>query len=253
MKQIFQLCQRVYNLGDVVSPVITERLFDIPVHRVFGVDTDQYSDRPLLAGLGSMLANYGDLDLHVWGSGYEPGYVFRRYRENPGQRERWKIHALRGPHSAALLQSDANVVFGDPALLIPRIYTPKAQSHEPSRYFLHCENSGRDIALDMPITSTAQEAFHAIDLIVSSDFVFSEALHVAVIAQAFDIPWAWSFNRHTSGVFKWFDWFASIGIEPRSFNHRDVKNASKWAIQTRHDARPPSPEKLLEAFPKELL
>ncbi|MFT4560459.1 MAG: hypothetical protein ACI9BW_000193 [Gammaproteobacteria bacterium] len=240
-------------MGDLLAPVITERLFDVPVHRVYGAQTNDFKERPLLAGLGSILANFGDLNVHVWGAGYEPGYIFRRYMRAPGSRLGWKIHAVRGPHTAAVLRAGSEVVLGDPGLLVPRFYEPKSVQHEPGRYFTHCENKPSDVTVDLPTLSTAQEAFAVVDAIVASDFVFTEALHVAIVAQAFKVPWAWSLNSHTRGVFKWFDWFASIGIEPRCFDYTEVQGAKRWALDAHRRAQPPSSEALLRAFPRELL
>jgi len=219
MHQIYQLCQRIYNMGDILAPIITERVFGTPVHRIYGDQTQQFTQHELLAGLGSMLANFHDLDLHVWGAGYEPGYLMKRCLNAPSERKRWKIHAVRGPHTRALLRAQQDVVIGDPALLVPSFYTPKSTPHEVHRYFLHCDSqSPENVAIDLPVQRTAAEPFHVIDTIVHSDFVFTEALHAAIIAQAYDVPWAWSFNHHSSGVFKWFDWFASIDVAPRCFH-----------------------------------
>ena len=254
MHQIYQLCQRAYNMGDILAPVITERLFGIPVHRVYGTDAQQYAQYKLLAGLGSMLANFHDLELHVWGAGYEPGYLLKQYAQAPSARKRWHIHSVRGPHTRALLGAPDDVVLGDPALLVPSFYTPKPTSHEVRRYFLHCGNQTTDdIDVDFPQQRTAEEPFRVIDAIVHSDFVFSEALHVAIIAQAYGIPWAWSFNRHALGVFKWFDLFASIDIAPRCFHHSESVDAQIWAEKPFKQAHPPPTDALLQAFPRSLI
>ena len=240
-------------MGDILAPVITERLFGIPVHRVYGTDAQQYAQYKLLAGLGSMLANFHDLELHVWGAGYEPDICLSNTPRHPA-RKRWHIHSVRGPHTRALLGAPDDVVLGDPALLVPSFYTPKPTSHEVRRYFLHCGNQTTDdIDVDFPQQRTAEEPFRVIDAIVHSDFVFSEALHVAIIAQAYGIPWAWSFNRHALGVFKWFDWFASIDIAPRCFHHSESVDAQIWAEKPFKQAHPPPTDALLQAFPRSLI
>src|SRR5690606_21375535 len=71
--------------------------------------------------IGSILDGLAQSPVEVWGSGFKVGSS--RFRVRPR-----RIHAMRGPLSAAIARSQGLSVpdvFGDPALLFPLLYTPE--------------------------------------------------------------------------------------------------------------------------------
>ncbi len=92
---LLQVCNSLDNVGDRLAAPLTERLFGVRVRPVFRTLPDAHKGAPVLAGLGSFLGYYGDWHLHVWGTGYEPGYVDRKHRRNPGSRRHCVTDHLR--------------------------------------------------------------------------------------------------------------------------------------------------------------
>ena len=253
MSHILQICNEIPNVGDRLASYITEQMFGLTVVRVFGTLPPKYRGEPVLAGLGSCLGYYGDWLLHVWGTGYEPGYIDTAHRKNPGSRALWKVHAVRGHITRTILRLSTEIPVGDPGILLPRIYQPLAASRAKVRYFQHCENSSHpDISGVDEFISTHIDPFKAIDLIVASDFVFTEAMHIAIIAHAYGIPWAWSLNQHTRGMVKWYDWFSSIGVRGCCFQPSELTNACKWYSQVQKDFTSINCDKLIASFPLDI-
>jgi len=253
MSQILQICNEIPNVGDRLASFITEQLFDLKVVRVFGTLPEKHIGKPVLVGLGSCLGYYGDWLLHVWGTGYEPGYIDTAHRMNPGSRALWNVHAVRGHVTRTILKLPNETPIGDPGILLPRIYQPSAAPQAKVRYFQHCENPFQpDISGIDEFISTDVDPFKAIDLIVASDFVFTEAMHIAILAHAYGIPWAWSLNKHTRGIVKWYDWFSSIGVRGCCFKPSELTDACKWYSQVRKDFEPIKCDELISSFPSDI-
>ena len=227
-------------------------MLDVEVIKVLAHVPEQYAGIPVLAGLGSCLGYYGDWPLRVWGTGYEPGYMDRVARSYSGTRPLWKVYAVRGYITRTILKLDSDVVIGDPAILLPRIYQPHHAPTRDTRYFLHCEND-KAPDVDADIVSTHMDPFQAIDLICASRFVFTEALHVAILAHAYSIPWAWSLNKHVRGMIKWFDWFSSIGVAPKPFTPTEIDQAMRWYASVRSEFRHLNDDALLRSFPHDVI
>lgn len=251
---ILQICNYLYNIGDLLAPIITEQITGKQVIKVFKEIPEEYKEERILAGLGSFLGYYGDYPITVWGTGFEPGYLNRTARKNPGSRLNWKYHAVRGYLTQAVFGANDNVIIGDAALVMPKFYNPSVLKENPKRYFRHYSNTvNPDISDRYIIHSTRMNPFEAIDLISNSRFVFTEALHVAILANAYDIPWAWSLNKHKRAMFKWFDWFSSLGIAAQWFHSQDSEQAETWFSNNYKKMRRINPQDLLNVFPEEFL
>lgn len=251
---ILQVCNDLYNVGDLLAPIITERITNKEVVKVFKEIPEKYQRERILAGLGSFLGYYGDYPLSVWGTGFEPGYLNRAARANLGNRLKWKYFAVRGHLTKSVLGIKEDIVIGDAALVMPKLYNPIFLKDNPKRYFKHYSNNlNPNISEDFIIHSTKMNPFKAIDLISNSTFVFTEALHIAILAHAYGIPWAWSLNKHKRAMFKWFDWFSSLEIASQWFHPKDFTNAKRWFDMNHKNMKKINSEKLLHAFPKDFL
>ncbi len=252
--RVLQICNGLKNVGDLLAPIITSKLTGASVDGLFKTLPEGYAGEPILAGLGSFLGYYGDWPLHVWGTGFEPGYMDRHARAYCGGRPGWRFFAVRGYLTRMVFHLDENVIVGDPAIVMPRIYEPKAHKTERVRYFLHCDNDEPpEIGVDVEICTTRMDPFRAIDLIAGSSFVFTEALHIAILAYAYGVPWAWSLNKHLRGLFKWFDWFSSIGVAARWFPPSALVQATRWFDESHRGFLRLDPTALIDAFPEEVL
>lgn len=72
-----------------------------------------------------------------------------------------------------------------------------------------------------------------LDLIERSRLVITEALHGAVVADAFRIPWIPVYGQH-GHLFKWIDWCASIGVtyDPQFFETSSMDEIVKRVPST---------------------
>jgi len=254
MAQVIQICNDLCNVGDILAPIITSRLFGVEVVRVFKSVPQEYDGIPILAGLGSCLGYYGEWPLRVWGTGFEPGYMDRKARAYQGNRPLWRVHAVRGHVTRTILKLGGDVAIGDPAILTPRIYQPQAVLPRQVRYFVHCDNRECPLAEEgVERISARMDPFDAIDLICASRFVFTEALHVAILAQAYGIPWAWSLDKHIRAMVKWFDWFSSLGVRARCFAPSELAEARRWYDKVHRSFTELDEDSLLKAFPADVI
>jgi len=215
------LYYRIANWGGAINADLAQLITKEPIARV-DINAWRALDAgtrnklaPVVSGIGSILA-HADEHTIVWGSGLQ-GTI--RLRGKP-----LEIRAVRGPMSRAeLLQQgiDCPEVYGDPALLLPRFYTPKSR---PPRYELglvaHRKDArdprirelGRDPrvrSIDMRTTGMS-----VIDAFLDCRRVVSSSLHGLVVADAYGIAAGWIrvSERIPGGFFKYHDYHASIGV-----------------------------------------
>lgn len=187
----------VINFGDWLGPHLLRRFTGkrpMQSNRVGLPDSRLYS-------VGSVLGWIKRSDVDVWGSG-----LIRPLSEDEIQHRRKlakvRIHSVRGrltqQHLVEKLGWDVPDVFGDPALLLPSVYSPPATPdygterkivftpHDAHRLFykdfkhpnvdmIHVRRDFRDV----------------VDPISSARAVISTSLHGLIVAQAYGIPWLW--------------------------------------------------------------
>lgn len=143
--------------------------------------------------------------------------------------ETYEFNFVRGPMSAKVL-TDLNVAYiTDPAVLAPRLVKPGELSinKEPSTtrigfvpYFSSqgakfekiCHNFG------LELISPKLDAKTFMEKLLSCDHIITEAMHGAILADAFRIPWIGcriysGLLEGPTSLFKWQDWLDSLGIE----------------------------------------
>lgn len=205
------------NLGDALNLPLVGALSGMRVQSVPYETRDHFLDRTLYAVSGSVLG-WARRNTVVWGA----GLVSHSSRPKEAPRS---IHAVRGPLSRRRLLEvglDCPEVYGDPALLLPRLYRPRPRG--PGRL-----GGPGGIALvpnhidrEAPAVLAARDRglrvidVHApildvIDAICSSDFVLASSLHALIVADAYGIPshWVKISDRILGGTFKFADYYAS--------------------------------------------
>lgn len=106
--------------------------------------------------------------------------------------------------------------------------------------------SGADQALSVGVRSD-QDIQDLIDAIVSSEFVLTGALHVAIIACAYGRPFAFWDTGFVDIPFKWQDFAASVGITCEFVRNLDEGRA--YYDRVRADIRLPKLVPMLECCP----
>lgn len=174
------------------------------------------------------------------------------------QHQHCNFRGARGPLTREVLKLPPNTPMGDPALLVPLIHEPRiieifrgrsvcvphlTQSIAPDRLLTM---SGADIPLTAGVRSD-QELRDLIDVIVSSDFVLTGALHVAIVACAYGRPFAFWDTGFVDIPFKWQDFAASVGIACEFVTNLDQGRA--YYDRIRADIRLPKLAPILECCP----
>lgn len=284
------------NFGDELSPYLINA-----ITRGGARVVNRYKANKLVA-IGSLLADYSLLtNSHIWGSGFlseyegfdiSPfklfplSYAYGRYQmcyhTKPSH-----LYALRGPLSAQRLK-DSNIsfprgvpeVYGDPAILLPYVYSPTSisQTQRTKLYRLGIAFHQQQEALVSQFKQDLQQTYgdeillismirngskaeleQCVDEICSCDLIASTSLHGIIVAQAYGIPAAMlqytaqPLQKHST--FKFDDFFLGTGQKPsKPVGFSDVVELVKTLDS---DASlfftPPSfrdhCERLLEVFP----
>ncbi|QJU57624.1 hypothetical protein HL653_07320 [Sphingomonas sp. AP4-R1] len=205
------------NFGDYISEYFQRTMFLAPL-----VQADRYRL------IGSVIDEHvlqGDLDacdapdarIALWCCGKRDDRAL-----SSGVRDRCIFLGARGPLTVAALGLSSDTPIGDPALLLPLLYTPKgAQAggticvphyHEPRGAQELAAESGADLLLSPAVDSI--EALEAlIEKIATADFVLAGALHAAIVAAAYGRPFAYWNTGHVDVPIKWDDFALSLGID----------------------------------------
>jgi pyruvyltransferase len=200
------------NWGDIVNPVLIRHLSGrepVPHERLFNL-----ARRPVYSVIGSVLDGMANASLEVWGSGFK--HANGRFWLRPR-----RIYAVRGPLTREVILRQGLAcprVYGDPALLFPRIYRPTPtqryalgvvphyvdRDHVALRRLRECDG-----VLIIDILAGVTEVA---DQICSCQTVASSSLHGMILADAYRIPSTWlefSDSVHGEG-FKFRDYLAGV-------------------------------------------
>ncbi len=258
------------NMGDLIGPYLAKKINPNKQCTLITTTTPHSKDvifmtcgsilQPSLIGSNSV----------VWGSGIIARDVhFIRKPKN--------VTAVRGPLSRqALLKSGIKCpeVYGDPGLLLPIFYPnknaakqykvgiiPHYVDYEFFKKLFANVPEVHVIQMDYPATSVDATVEGVCSDIMKCEYTIASSLHGVVISHAYGIPCAWMNTKNKlwgDGV-KFYDYFASIGIEnkvtPINWNLvTDYKNVTilKDMITKYAAAKPkkiPNLQQLLDACP----
>ena len=138
-----------------------------------------------------------------------------------------KVCAVRGPLTRKFLLAqgiDCPEIYGDPALLLPRIYTPNKTKKHKMGIIPHIFDSD-DPLIDKLIEKGNKQDIvvikmggykdwhNVIDEICECEFIISSSLHGLILSDAYNVPNMWvEFSDKVIGNrFKFHDYFASVG------------------------------------------
>lgn len=200
------------NWGDALNPVLVEHVSGRKAVAV--QDVYNFRKRPVYSVIGSILGNTS-LPVEVWGSGFIASD--RTFQTAPR-----RIYAVRGPLTRNLVLKQGlscPAVYGDPALLYPRYYTPSVRKEYDVGIVAHymdqdspwlnrvkCEAS----VLIIDVLGGVREF---VDQLCRCRHIASSSLHGLIAADAYGIPFTWISlsNRLIGKDFKFRDYFLSTG------------------------------------------
>ncbi len=197
------------NFGDAFNPYLIKALTNRNVVWV----NRKYYHKPYLMSIGSILQKSTSNAL-VWGTGFIS--ADSKLNEDPK-----KIYAVRGPRTRNRLIElgySCPEIYGDPALLIPKIYDPKIKKNYKLGIIPHYvdkdnPNLKNFFDKDILIIDIKQKNhFEFINQLLSCEKIVSSSLHGIIVSDAYKIPSIWvEFSNKVKGDgFKFLDYFESV-------------------------------------------
>ncbi|MCU0537787.1 MAG: polysaccharide pyruvyl transferase family protein [Hydrococcus sp. Prado102] len=201
------------NFGDALNPWLWKQLLP----ELFNED-----DKIAFIGIGTLInENLPYLTRKArWrvifstGVGYAKGV--------PQIDESYKIYCLRGPLSAQKLGVSKDLAVTDGALLVKSFQTNSQKNYKFS-YMPHYELAGKAWELvckelNFGYIDPRWSVEKVLSCINQTEILLTEAMHGAIIADAFRVPWIPIVTNPTILPFKWQDWCQSIEVEYNPIN-----------------------------------
>lgn len=232
---------RFGNFGDELGPYIIHKLSGneishVPIPRTSiklilaylkGLFTGIYKLDILNDVLKSLKLN-GDYIISVgsiidWGSGkrivWGSGILFSRSKVDNG-----KFLAVRGHKTRDRLLElgyDCPEIFGDPALLLPLVYSPRPATDKKHKLGLiphhtqFCHFKKYEEKHDIKVINLIGDIEFIINEICSCERIISSSLHGLIVPHSYGIPALWyeyPLIEFRGEKVKYFDYFSSVGI-----------------------------------------
>ena len=180
--------------------------------------------------IGSSLTLLCNSESIVWGTG-----VIDDTKELPAYPK--KVLAVRGPLSRQYLLErgiECPPVYGDPALLVPKVYNPSIEKKYQLGIIPHYADFDSTLLNNLKqypdVLLIKMEGYRkwtdVVDMILSCESIASSSLHGLILSEAYQIPNCWIEIKGNllGGHFKFHDFFLSIG--------RDRQQPLKMTIET---------------------
>ena len=194
-----------------------------------------------ILAIGSILNEWINDNCIIWGAGSQLDCDYAPHA-NP------EIRAVRGPKTRDWLMKSGiqcPAIYGDPALLLPKVYSPKISTKreiaiiphildEDSEELSHFLKYHKDIKVISLSNYTKWQ--DVINDLCSCKMIISSSLHGLILSDAYNIPNIWVKIRHSlggDGYFKFKDYFLSVGRDEKEplciSNLIFEKNLSRYA------------------------
>lgn len=234
------------NFGDYYS-VILNRILEAPkaqaaVYRLVG---SCISPGMIAEDIRPFESEGSAAKIAFWGCGARDGTVIPDWCV-----DRSLFFSVRGPKTRDILNLPADTVQGDTALLLPVVYTPRSPadgSRKESICIIHYNDprseeeirseTNVDRVLRAAISGDDASFFQMVDIIANAEFVLCGALHAAIAACAYAVPFAYYDSGFVDIPFKWIDFSESIGI-PCEFVKNKSEGVALYHQEIEHAYRP---------------
>ena len=199
------------NFGDALAPWIVKR---VTREDVIYVDPKSGPEGVVPYLVTGSILSWAIWRGIVWGAGCAFESDLEPSKITPPS-AKFRVIATRGPLTKKLVEEagHAPVTVGDPALLLPRFYTPRKKAKKAVGIvcswvdYVEVEKHYRGI---VPVLNASSPIEEVIDTIASWDIVVSSCLHglVAAVAYGKAVVWAEFSDRMLGNGFKFHDFFA---------------------------------------------
>ena len=229
--KILQFRGKFPNFGDELNtwmwPKLLPDFFDEDADTVFIGTGSTIGDAPATASRKI-----------VCGAGFVPDY----HVAPDLTKGDWDIRFVRGPRTAARLGLSAELALSDSALLLRTLknyergaqalvsFMPHWESMERGNWERACMEAG------IQLIDPRKPVVKVMEMILDSKLVIAEAMHGAIVADAFRIPWVPVVPLNIAHRDKWYDWAESLGLTlkphrlwPSSVNEFSLKSLAASA------------------------
>jgi succinoglycan biosynthesis protein ExoV len=153
------------------------------------------------------------------------------YGAPPDLDERWQFFCVRGPVTRRMLGLEDSMAVTDGAALVRTIvagarpdargigYMPHCSSARNADWSSICEDTG------LAYIDPQRPVDEVLNALRSTEFLITEALHGAIVADALRIPWMPVTQGSPILDIKWHDWCQSLGLE-----YRPTKLPTLWRL-----------------------
>jgi hypothetical protein len=211
--------QRPQNFGDYLTELFLDELFVLP-----SFPADAYhligsviAENQMRQDLTRLRVSTETGRIAFWGCGM-------RSKEPPSAwvYEHAHFFGVRGPHSRDALGLPQETVLGDPALLLPLLHPKARRRRGKTLCVVHIldkksdadiqSETGADRVVRAGIPGSRESLLAFLDMLTGADFVLCGALHAAITACAYGVPFAYYDSGYINVPFKWDDFAASVGM-----------------------------------------
>lgn len=258
MKLIYYASEKG-NVGDELNFWLWEKFFGKEI-------IDDYQDVAFL-GIGSILLE------NSWfleeASKYKHKIIFgtgvRSINEKLLFDESWNISFLRGPFSSLKINNNIDNYISDAAYALPLVEDYSKYLDLPKKYKVsvipyfksldkaYWENICKEFGWNL-ITTETKDVDWFLKEVASSEFVISEAMHGAILADILRVPWKrLKFHSHVyEGMnvseFKWEDWLYSVGIRFDNAIDIGIRKKKKVNFITQFYYKKRNTKRMIKAF-----
>jgi succinoglycan biosynthesis protein ExoV len=209
------------NFGDEINAWFWEKLFSQPLPN---------KKEELFVGIGTLLNDKlpDEKLVHIFGSGAGYGDKVIKTKNS------WKVHCVRGPLTAKAIGVDKSLAIVDPAVLLPLIHPLEEKKTIDVAFMPHIgidSSAYRTLIESMGITylSPTEDPVTLLKKISQTKKLITSAMHGAIIADAYRVPWNAIVTSPEILPFKWLDWCATLNLE-----YSPTKVPSFWEFNNRN-------------------
>lgn len=204
------------NYGDLLSKYLAEKISNKEVEWVQPKKQKWYKlNKSNFLSTGSIIHHASKQSI-IWGSGII---------DQEQAISKADFRAVRGPRTRSFLQGKGYkcpAIYGDPALLLPRFYSPKITKKYRVGIIPHYNDFEKVTELYeghseiLVIDLMTLDIEKVTDLILECEQTISSSLHGIIVSQAYGIPSVrvrFSNKIFGNGI-KYIDYLESVGLEP---------------------------------------
>jgi pyruvyltransferase len=222
--QYIRYFNAIPNWGDHINPYIIQKMTGKNIiESTFGMSEH-------IIAIGSIFGKANRNSI-IWGTGFIS--KTSSFKEPPK-----KITAVRGPLTGSRLEElgcKNPKIYGDPALLMPRFYSPKVKKKYSVGLVAHYAEKNDAVVnylgkLGVHMVDIQLPVEEFIDELCQCEAIISSSLHGLIAADAYGIRnrWLKLSDKLVGGEFKFQDYYNSIG----SFNERPLMTKELMSVKS---------------------